>query len=96
MKKLMEETEVLVNALCDEENQPHQWANDPDALKEVLLDWVERSIVKKVQALCDNAPKLPEVKEVTVAMALSLERHMDEIMKTIEQWRESVHAKCVL
>ena len=96
MSKLLEETRVLINALTDTENQPHQWSNDPDALLEVLVAWVENGVLKKIRGLCDNSPQLPAVENITASMALSCEWHLDEIMKALEQWRETVRAKCVL
>jgi len=29
---------ILCLALCDPENQPHQWSNDPEALKREIVD----------------------------------------------------------
>ncbi len=33
--------DILTRALCDPENQPHQWMSDPQELKKVMMDDAE-------------------------------------------------------
>lgn len=35
---LLDDLNILAQALCDPENQPHQWHNDPEGLKRAIVD----------------------------------------------------------
>jgi hypothetical protein len=45
-RKKVSNYEILLNALCDPENQPHQWIGASDELRAVLAKYAEDCLLK--------------------------------------------------